>query len=187
MADFTKQAIRAAFIKLLNEKPFKQITVRDIVEECGVNRNTFYYHYSDIPQLLESIIQEDAERTILAQPQLSSLEDCLETALRFALENRRAMMHIYHSASRDMYEQYQWRVCEQIVTAYLDQILAGHTITEKDHNLMVNYVTCICFGIIMGWLEKGMQADILADIHRLCQIKTGTVEEMIEFCERHPN
>ena len=41
MAAFTKTAIRNSFIKLLNERPISQITIRDIVDDCGVNRNTF--------------------------------------------------------------------------------------------------------------------------------------------------
>ena len=45
MANFTKKAIKDTFISLLKTKPFNQITVKDIVDECGVNRNTFYYHY----------------------------------------------------------------------------------------------------------------------------------------------
>ena len=40
MASFTKKAIRDSFVKLLNEKPLSQITIRDIVDDCGVNRNT---------------------------------------------------------------------------------------------------------------------------------------------------
>ena len=46
MPNFTQKAIKESFIKLLNEKPLHQITVKDIVEDCGVNRNTFYYHFT---------------------------------------------------------------------------------------------------------------------------------------------
>ena len=52
MASFTKNAIKQSFIKLLNERPLSKISVRDIVEDCGINRNSFYYHYQDIPALL---------------------------------------------------------------------------------------------------------------------------------------
>ena len=186
MADFTKQAIRAAFIQLLNEKPFKQITVRDIVDTCGVNRNTFYYHFADIPQLLESIIQEDSERILQQNAPLHSLEDCLQAALSFALENRRAVLHIYRSANRDLYEQYQWRICEHLVTLMIDNMLQTHTVSDKDRRILIDYLKYVCFGSIMGWLEHGMQADILADVHRLCEIKAGNLEEMISFCEKHP-
>ena len=55
MANFTKQAIRTSFMKLLNEKPLGKISVRDIVEDCGINRNSFYYHYQDIPALISEI------------------------------------------------------------------------------------------------------------------------------------
>ena len=47
MANFTKQAIKAAFLELLDEKPLNKISVRDIVERCGINRNSFYYHFQD--------------------------------------------------------------------------------------------------------------------------------------------
>ena len=48
MAQFTRTAIVNSFIRLLNEKPLDKITVKDIVDDCGVNRNTFYYHFQDI-------------------------------------------------------------------------------------------------------------------------------------------
>ena len=41
MADFTKKAISMSIMRLLDEKPLKQITVKDIVDDCGINRNTF--------------------------------------------------------------------------------------------------------------------------------------------------
>ena len=73
MANFTKKAIRDSFVKLLNEKPISQITVKDIVEDCGVNRNTFYYYYQDLPQLMENIVNEDAERIIREHPAIHRL------------------------------------------------------------------------------------------------------------------
>ena len=59
MAAFTERAIKESFLKLLMERPLSQITVKDIVSDCGVNRNTFYYHFEDIPELLEQIIMEE--------------------------------------------------------------------------------------------------------------------------------
>ena len=36
MPNFTRKAIQEAFITLLNERPLKQITVKDIVDTCGI-------------------------------------------------------------------------------------------------------------------------------------------------------
>lgn len=55
----TKNAIIDAFWLLLEEKPYNKITVKDIVERCQINRNTFYYHFHDIPELLETTIKND--------------------------------------------------------------------------------------------------------------------------------
>ena len=53
MSNLTKKALRETMIKALNERPLDKIKVKELVEECGVNRNTFYYHYKDIYELLE--------------------------------------------------------------------------------------------------------------------------------------
>ena len=34
-----------------------KLKVKELVEECGVNRNTFYYHYKDIYELLADILR----------------------------------------------------------------------------------------------------------------------------------
>ena len=48
MAKQTQKFIMSTFMQLLERESLDKITVRDIVEECEINRNTFYYHYSDI-------------------------------------------------------------------------------------------------------------------------------------------
>ena len=53
MKQTTKQAIQASFRTLLLAKSLDKITVRDIVEDCGLTRNTFYYHYEDIYDLFD--------------------------------------------------------------------------------------------------------------------------------------
>ncbi|MBO4467998.1 MAG: TetR/AcrR family transcriptional regulator, partial [Clostridia bacterium] len=60
MANFTRNAIKDTFIKMLNERPLSQISVKDITSELDINRNTFYYHFHDIPQLIEEIIIEES-------------------------------------------------------------------------------------------------------------------------------
>ena len=53
MANFTEKAIRSAFLELLDQRPLNKITVKDITERCGINRNSFYYHYQDVPTLIQ--------------------------------------------------------------------------------------------------------------------------------------
>lgn len=182
MADFTKKAIKDSFVKLLNEKPLKQITVKDIVDDCGVNRNTFYYHFQDIPQLIESMIKEDADKIISQNNSINSLLDCITAVIDFSLKNKNAVLHIYRSVNRDIYEQYQWEICQYVVTEYIDGIIKDKNISKDDYNLLINYIKSICFGIVMNWLNNGMRDDILKDITRLCELKHGDLEEFIKRC-----
>ena len=48
MSVTTKRALAETFKKLLSKRGLNKITVKDIVEDCGVNRQTFYYHFHDI-------------------------------------------------------------------------------------------------------------------------------------------
>ncbi len=54
--------IRAAFeAMLLGGKQISRITVREICEKAGINRSTFYAHYSDVFDLFEKVEQQMAE------------------------------------------------------------------------------------------------------------------------------
>ena len=64
MSAYTKQAIKNSFLKLLNERPLNQVTVKAIVDDCGINRNTFYYHFADVPSLATEIITERADEVL---------------------------------------------------------------------------------------------------------------------------
>lgn len=54
----TKAQLRAGLAKLMMEKSINEITVKELVEEVDINRSTFYLHYTDIYNLLESIENE---------------------------------------------------------------------------------------------------------------------------------
>ena len=53
-----KTIIAEAVLALLTEQKMKKLTVRDIVEQCHITRQTFYYHFEDIPDLFRWMIGE---------------------------------------------------------------------------------------------------------------------------------
>lgn len=182
MPNFTKMAIKATFIKLLNERPLNRITVKDIVEECGVNRNSFYYHFEDIPALLEEIVTEEADRIIAEHPSVDSIESCLNAVLDFAGRNRRAILHIYNSVNRAIYEQYLWKVCRHVVSVYCDAIFAERQVDAGDREVLKGFYECECFGMVMRWMDSGMEDGMRERISRLCELRRGMVEEMVNRC-----
>ena len=57
MSQLTKKAIVETTLAMAKQRPIGKITVRDIVEACGITRNTFYYHFHDIYEVLECAIE----------------------------------------------------------------------------------------------------------------------------------
>ena len=76
MPSFTKQAIIHSFLKLLKEKPLEKITIKYIVEDCGINRNTFYYYFSDIASYLSSLCDEKNNGVAIACDQFGNMYLC---------------------------------------------------------------------------------------------------------------
>lgn len=179
MTNFTKTAIKQSFVKLLNERPLNRITVKDVVEDCGINRNSFYYHYADIPSLIEEIFVEEADRIIAEYPSIDSIETCLNAALNFARKNKRAILHIYNSVNRAIFEQYLWKVCDYTVAAYGDAAFAAYQPDAHDKELILRFYKCECFGMVIEWMNNGMNDNMNDDIHRLCELSRGMAEEMI--------
>jgi len=48
----------------LFEKKVKKLTVKDIVEECNITRQAFYYHFEDISDLLQWAVERDSEKIV---------------------------------------------------------------------------------------------------------------------------
>ena len=184
MAQSTREAIKKAFIELLEEYPISKITVKDIVGRCGINRNSFYYHFQDIPALVEEIIMDDANVIIQRYPTIISIEEGFDAVVEFAMAHRQTVLHIYDSADRALIEHYLWQICEYVVATYLSRVISDCEIQEEDRDIIVNYYKCLCFGQVLGWIEKGMTEDVRAPFRRLCALRRGMPEEMIRRCAK---
>lgn len=184
MPSFTKQAIKAAFMKLLDERPLNQITVKDIVTECGISRNSFYYHYSDIPAMITEIIIERADDITAQYGSVDTLEECLRAAVQFAQENKRAILHIYRSISRDQVEEYLMRICRYTVERYIETAIGQVPVLDEDREIIIRFVQCECFGQAVAWLNSGMRYDIEAQFSRLCVLIHGMIDELVRRCGR---
>ena len=171
----TKRAIRETFVEILEKKSLDKITVKDITEHTGISRNTFYYHYQDVPALLEDILDTDADRFIEEYPQLNSIEECLEAAMQFARANRRIIMHIFNSGSSSNIASL-WRVCEHVITTYADTVFPDVPISDYDRMLFIRYHKCACFGLVTDWINSGMKEDYVDGMRRICELKKGSAE-----------
>ena len=171
MSANTKEKIRQALYELLETKPLKHITVNDIVARCGLNRNTFYYHYSDIPALVEESINLTAQQIISSRYDLSSLEDTFGVAVEFVMEHKRAILNLHDSSDRELYEKYLMKIIGHVTEEYFRASGLLSQFTKEDAAVALGAVKCLCFGYMINWLDNGMKDDIRADFRAYLQLR----------------
>ena len=175
MPNFTRRAIKESFLKLLNQRPLNQITVKDIVEDCGINRNSFYYHFSDLPALVEEIMAEQVSAMVENHPTVDSVQEGSDAIVEFVMHNKRAIYHIYNSVSRDVFERHLMEFCRYVVTTYLDGML--EEVEEADRDAILRFHRCACFGSVIDWLNGGMKDDVSDYFRRIRQLRLGLPEK----------
>lgn len=159
----TKDAIIEAFWQLLEEKAYNKITVKDIVNRCQINRNTFYYHFHDIPELLEETVKSVTDQIIRTYAPYGSPNDCLEPILEQLLIHKQAVFHIYRSVQREVFLAHLERVALHTVSEYVHTITAviGEPLSDDECILLIRFGKCLLVGVLLDWLESDMYYDLL--------------------------
>lgn len=180
MSQLMKKAIRESFIKLVNEMPFDKITVKDIVEDCGVSRNTFYYHYQDIYELLREIFETETARVLESSFDYESWQEAFLQATAFALENRKGIYHIYNSIKRKEIEDYLYTVTGKIMTDFVRRQAKNMNAKEEDILIIAHFYECALVGFVLRWLDGGMKENPEYLINRMGVVLDGNIMVMLE-------
>lgn len=176
MPGFTRQIILHTLTELMNEKPLSKITVKDIVERCGVNRNTFYYHFRDIPDAVEAMVKEELNDILKDQKVPESVSDCMEILVNAVQKNKKAMIHLYRSIQRDVFADYLDHAAERVVEELINRAVGDFEMDQEDRHLISWYYKCVFVGVILDWLRHDMAYDILSDMHKLEYIYEKSLE-----------
>ena len=167
MAVRTKQAIRQAFIELLNERPLDKISVKDIAERSTVNRNTFYYYYADIYALVEEIFQTETQLFMEKLHSYASWEEAFREATAFVSENKRAVHHLFNSGNRNILEHYYHKVTYAAMLSYVRGQAEGLSAAEEDIQALAQFYAAALSGMTADWLRGGMKSNVNDHIDRL--------------------
>lgn len=177
MSDFTKKAIKETFVQMLDERPLSEITVKSIAAECGINRNTFYYHYDDISALVDEVIQSEANKFIEKYATVNSIVECFDAIIDYVTHWKSAIFHIYHSVNRDYFEFRLMDIGQRCIQQYVDQVFSDEALSEEDKAVIVHYYKCACFGFVIDWLNNGMKDDeTVVGFRKMLSIREATAE-----------
>lgn len=157
----TRERLHGALASLIHEKPYEGIVVKEILARANVGRSTFYAHFRDKQDLLESSIREVVEqgKTLSSTRGRTVGDQILERTLRLFehIEHQRAVLE----APLDVLQLagFHEHVEEQLVRSITDRLASRQAARGQDApmippDLTARFVAATFFVVLEWWCES---------------------------------
>ena len=128
MATNTKHTILRAYFSLLAKKSIDKVTVKDVVEECGITRQTFYYHFQDLLDVIDWGFRGKTQECVQQGLEADSIEEALHIFLS-AVDRHRVFVR------KIMNSQKKQQICDLVMVTIQDWLFA----MLKEKNSCLDY------------------------------------------------
>lgn len=152
----TRKALHDALLDLMIEKRYDAITVQDIIDRADVGRSTFYSHFTDKRDLLDSGFQDLSQ--LLSQPAPAAL-DGRDGPLRFSLalfqhayEHKRLARAVARPGANPVQDRLQ-QVLHATIRADLDALAAERRASVEPNDLIVASIAGAFLALMASWLD----------------------------------
>ena len=163
MAPSTKLALAGSLKKLLQKKFLDDITVKELVEDCQVNRQTFYYHFRDIMDVLEWSIQRETARLVEETLQVEGMGQALKLFISFAVERFPLLRRLLDSQKRVQLEAIMLDAVERYLSEVAKQRPRDVPLSYGDREVLLRFTACGLVGVLLEYGRKpNMDQDLLA-------------------------
>ena len=180
----TKKAIAYAFKELLLEKPISKITINDISERCEINRQTFYYHFQDIIDLVEWICIEDAEKN-LKELNYSSWQENFMSIFETMKKDRPFILNINRSVSLDNLINYLYKLVYPLIYRVVDEKASKYVVTEQDKKFIADFYKYALVNVVLEWIKNDMKDDYKIIVEKVSVLLKGTIDQALINLKRN--
>lgn len=170
MAQYTKKAILQTFQEMLEKMPFDKITVSALVARCEISSNTFYYHFQDIYDLLDTWLLDKKEHYLASLADHSRWQDSAKALLLDLQVHSELVYHLFRSLSRERLERCVFESTDDTFYRFVCRETAGVEIPEQELLTAAEYHTYSFLGFFLKFLWNDMSGDIDAGIEQIGSI-----------------
>ncbi|MGN0962018.1 MAG: TetR/AcrR family transcriptional regulator [Clostridia bacterium] len=168
-----KNRIAETFCRLILEKGIDKITVKDLVENCRISRQTFYYHFQDILDVGEWCAQKVVEKALEKGLAAETPEEAMEAFVSMAVNDHDLLEKLLCSRKREYMESIMFRM----VRIYLQEIISHRVsvpaaIPFSDMEMALDFYASGISGMILKYCGKD-NMDVKTFSRQLCRILTG--------------
>lgn len=174
MSTDVKKQISDAAKHLILDKKVKKLTVKDIVEECHITRQAFYYHFQDIPDMLEWNVRQEAEKICSKTEEIGDPEK----ELRFFFV---CAINISPELKRGLSSNYGYefeRILHQCIVEILHRVIVERHLypdcSEEEIDIIVRYHANAVDGMLKEWTPKDTK-NLDQIVHTIYEMSIGNV------------
>lgn len=151
----TKKTLAVSFKKLMRKKPLSKITVSEIISDCGLNRNTFYYHFEDIYALLKWTLEQETVEVLRQIDLVIDYEEAILYMLRYIEENDDILVNICHSLGYGELRRFFAADCACIMRSLIDRAeeVQGLSLAPAFKDFLCGFFTEAMAGTLIEWVE----------------------------------
>ena len=178
MSALTKKAIVASFIKLLKERPFDKITVSDITEETGIARMTFYYHFKDVYDMIDYVIEEKLRAAVSQNFTAATWRaDCI-AVYEAVLKEKSFFLKIFNALDLRRIEHYLTGFTRTYVLRIIDAraLSLGVTLNRGRREMLSDIFCYSAVGTLLNWISTGMKEEPSAVVDRFSATVKGILD-----------
>ena len=157
----TKLAFAAALKELLNRKPLNRITVQDLTTACDVNRKTFYYHFTDVYDLLKWMLDEEALNVVKQFDLMADFQDAAMFVMDYMEQNNHILRCAYDSLGRDELKRFLYQDFIEIVRSVILRFAQELNLQVSDRCLafLCDFYAEAIAGVMISWLQDRNNLD----------------------------
>lgn len=177
--DETKKALARALKGLLRTTPLDRITVTQLARACGVNRQTFYYHFSDIYSLVGWIYETEAEDAVGGCRTYETWQSGLRATLEYLASDRSFVMGTYRSVNPWHARRFLDRIVRRFIGGVVDEQAHDSGACKDDREFIARFFAHGFEGLILDWIDDGMREDPARLVGRLELVVRGGVAQAL--------
>ena len=172
----TKKAIAYTFKDLLKKKTFNKITLNDISNKCDINRQTFYYHFQDIRDLIEWICIDEVDNLLEKKDECEKWEDKILLIFKIMEQEKIFINNIYNSVSVEVLRSNLYRLVYPIIYNEIVEKSKGKNLREEDKKFITDFYKYSFVSIVLNWIDNGMHENPELIVAKVSSLITGTID-----------
>lgn len=182
----TKNALAHSLKDLMEHIPLNKISVKHLVDDCGLNRQTFYYHFQDIFDLLGWIYKTEAVESIAKYRSYSTWTDGFYRIFCYIEQNKAFCCNTLDSLGRNHLDVYLYEVTYDLIMGVINELSVGMEVSSDDKHFIANFYTLAFTGLAIQWMREGMKEKPNHIIEKLSGLIEGNFLKALHKYEHKP-